>query len=119
MKKYEVTIDCNGTEIWKLNGKLHREDGPAVIWSDGTKEYYLNGERHREDGPARIYADGSQAWYLNDQLHRTDGPARIWADGDQAWYLNGYEYPFEKYVDRLFPENTPQRTLFVLKWSRS
>jgi hypothetical protein len=31
-----------------LNGKLHREDGPAVIWADGTKRWYLNGKRLTE-----------------------------------------------------------------------
>ena len=24
-----------------LNGKLHREDGPAVIYANGTKEWWL------------------------------------------------------------------------------
>lgn len=28
--------------------------------SDGTKKYYLNGRLHREDGPAMEYADGSR-----------------------------------------------------------
>jgi hypothetical protein len=26
------------------NGKLHREDGPAVEWADGEKRWYLSGE---------------------------------------------------------------------------
>lgn len=29
------------TEYW-VDGKLHREDGPAVIFSDGHKEWWLN-----------------------------------------------------------------------------
>ena len=29
------------TEYW-VDGKLHREDGPAVIYSDGYKEWWLN-----------------------------------------------------------------------------
>ena len=37
---------------WRINGKFHREDGPAIEWSNGDKEWYLNGRRHREDGPA-------------------------------------------------------------------
>jgi hypothetical protein len=28
---------------WLLNGKLHREDGPAVTLSDGTELWCLNG----------------------------------------------------------------------------
>ena len=29
---------------WTLNGKLHREDGPAFEWPNGDREWYLNGE---------------------------------------------------------------------------
>jgi hypothetical protein len=32
-----------GTKRWYKNGKLHREDGPAIEWYDGLrKEWYLN-----------------------------------------------------------------------------
>ena len=41
--------DGYGTKSWWLNGKLHREDGPAVKYSDGTKEWYLNGEKLTEE----------------------------------------------------------------------
>ena len=58
--KYE---DC-GTIYWYLNGKLHREDEPAIEHRDGSKEWYLNGKRHREDGPARHWSDGLKEWYL-------------------------------------------------------
>jgi hypothetical protein len=42
-----------------LNGVLHREDGPAIIfyYVNGNiwhEEYWLNGKRHREDGSAII-----------------------------------------------------------------
>jgi hypothetical protein len=37
------------------NGKLHREDGPAVEYADGSKKWYLNGKLHREGGPAVEY----------------------------------------------------------------
>jgi hypothetical protein len=38
--------DGEKTEYFK-NGKLHREDGPAVIWNDGKKqsEYWLEGRQ--------------------------------------------------------------------------
>jgi hypothetical protein len=32
----------------------------------GTKKWYLNGKRHREDGPAIEYVDGDKQWWLND-----------------------------------------------------
>jgi len=64
-KTYEVKIYNDGFKIWCLNGKLHREDGPAIDSVDGTKQWYLNGEYHREDGPAIEWADGDKHWYLN------------------------------------------------------
>ena len=82
-------LEDNGYQTWYQNGKLHRTDGPAIIYSDGTKYWYLNGKYHRTDGPAAIYPDGSEHWYQNGKYHRTDGPAAICLDGSQAWWLNG------------------------------
>lgn len=33
----------DGVRMWKVNGILHREDGPAYIHPDGYKKYYING----------------------------------------------------------------------------
>ena len=54
-----------GGNRWYLNGKVHREGGPAVTYANGTKLWYINGERHREDGPAIENADGSKEWFIN------------------------------------------------------
>ena len=40
-----MTIDADGTKMWWLNGKLHREDGPAAEYADGTKMWWLNGKQ--------------------------------------------------------------------------
>ena len=85
---YQVTVTPEKTE-WRLNGKRHREDGPAIECNDGYKEWYLNGKRHRVDGPAIEHNDGYKAWYLNGKRHRVDGPAIEHNDGYKAWYLNG------------------------------
>jgi len=61
---YEVTVSKESTE-WRLNGKLHREDGPARIWADGSKSWWIHGNQHREDGPAYEGADGSTWWYTH------------------------------------------------------
>ena len=79
----------NGTKRWYQNGELHRENGPAVEWCDGTKEWWQNGQRHRTDGPAIEFKTGGKNWWQNDQIHRTDGPAVEWADGTKEWYING------------------------------
>jgi hypothetical protein len=65
MIEYTVKVYPNGTKYWYLNGKYHREDGPAIEWADGTKSWYLDDKRHREDGPAIEQADGTKFWYLN------------------------------------------------------
>ncbi len=58
----------NGDKYWYINGKFHREDGPAVEFADGYKEWYLNDKRHREDGPAVEFHDGTKEWWVNDRL---------------------------------------------------
>ncbi len=35
------------------------------VWPSGSKEWYLNGKYHREDGPAVERANGDKVWYLN------------------------------------------------------
>jgi hypothetical protein len=59
------------------------------VYADGGKSWYLNGKRHREDGPAKEYASGGKHWWLNGKLHREDGPAKEYASGSKFWYLNG------------------------------
>jgi hypothetical protein len=63
--EYQVRVYSNGDKYWYLNGKLHREDGPAIDDANGHKEWYLNDKPHREDGPAAEYVNGNNYWYLN------------------------------------------------------
>jgi hypothetical protein len=74
MIEYTVRVNAVGDKFWYFNGKLHREEGPAI------------------EG-----ANGSKAWHLNDELHREDGPAIEWANGSKAWYLNGEEVTEEEH----------------------
>ena len=63
------------TITYFLNGKLHRENGPAYesYYETGNilnRSWYINGERHRENGPAyESYSeDGNISWrwwYIN------------------------------------------------------
>jgi hypothetical protein len=63
--EYTVKVYDTGTKSWHLNGKRHREDGPAIECASGNKEWYLNGQLHREDGPAIERANGNKYWFLN------------------------------------------------------
>jgi hypothetical protein len=50
----------------------HCVDGPAVEYISGSsitlghKEWWVDGQLHREDGPAIIYADGIEEWWYRD-----------------------------------------------------
>jgi hypothetical protein len=71
-----MIIDANGDKTWRVNGFLHRTDGPAREWADDTK-----------------------AWYFDNSLHRTDGPAVEWPDGHKTWWLYGRLYSFDDWLD--------------------
>lgn len=65
MITYTVKVDEDKNKYWYLNGKPHREDGPAVEYANGDKSWWLNGKRHREDGPAVEHADGDKRWHID------------------------------------------------------
>ncbi len=69
LAKPDIRVNEHGTKRYYVNGQFHREDGPAVEYTNGTKEYYVNGKRHREGGPAIEHPDGSKDYYLNGNLY--------------------------------------------------
>lgn len=103
-----INTDKYGKTTYKINGKLHREDGPAVIRINGTKKYCINGKLHRIGLPAvftgydvigniqlddeyaiknRLY--GTIKYYVDGKLHRENGPAIVCKNGTRHYYLNG------------------------------
>ena len=100
MIEYTVEVYDNGEKYWYLNGKRHREDGPAHE-CNGYKEWCLNDKLHREDGPAVEKADGYKAWHLNGKLHREDGPAVEEVNNSyKVWYLNDEQVTEEEHKRR-------------------
>ena len=67
MSQSGMKVGPTGTKRWYLDGKFHREDGPAIVYEDGVKQWYLNGKLHREDGPAIEYPNGEKQWFFNDE----------------------------------------------------
>jgi hypothetical protein len=62
-------VDMVGDKRWFIEGhKLHREDGPAVEYTDGTKMWLIDDNFHREDGPAIDRATYPQWWYQGHRL---------------------------------------------------
>jgi hypothetical protein len=46
-------------------GKLHRDNGPAIIHFE-YRAYYVEGLRHRLEGPAVYYTGGLKEYWVND-----------------------------------------------------
>jgi antitoxin component YwqK of YwqJK toxin-antitoxin module len=87
-KDFTGIVECRtGRKGYYLNGKLHREDGPAI--------------EYREDGPAIESANSKyhlcKSWYLNGKIqkiiwHLKDGghgEVSLVQGGKYRWYLNG------------------------------
>ncbi|MHC3434954.1 hypothetical protein G7048_06145 [Diaphorobacter sp. HDW4B] len=53
-----------------VNGKLHKEDGPAVLWSSGQEEYWLNDQEHTK----QEFEQWQDKKHLNDKLQTTLEP---------------------------------------------
>jgi len=45
----DVDFYSDGHIEWWFNGKIHREDAPAIEWKNGYKEWYLEGFWYREE----------------------------------------------------------------------
>ena len=57
----------NGDKFWYKDGKLHKEDGPAIDCIDGLRKWWIEGKLHREDGPACEWTNGYKEWYLENE----------------------------------------------------
>lgn len=45
---YTVVVE-RGTTTWYVDGKLHREDGPAIEDANGHKRWFLDGKELTEE----------------------------------------------------------------------
>ena len=113
MNKPECKVSADGTKRWYLNNKYHREDGPAIEYTNGDKCWYLNGKLHREDGPAIEGASGDKYWFLNDKSHREDGPATEFANGETRYWINGNYIP-QLDNKRIYGKEKLQKVLLLI-----
>ena len=123
VKKVEYYDNGNIQSVsYKLNGEVHREDGPAYqTWFENgqkrAKYYYIDGKINRVDGPAfqNWYENGqqeSEQYIINDLLHREDGPAyQEWSENGQLkheeYYIDGDDYKRENWLEELKKMNSP------------
>lgn len=85
---------------YRVNGKLHREDGLPAVDTPALTEYALNGLHYRADGPAYILRRSGVAcemWYTGTPgvLFRQGGPAMIADHGDGCTTWSWREKPGE------------------------
>jgi len=65
-------INKYGDKFWRnKEGKLHREDGPAVEFAHGSKLWYLNDKCHRDDGPAVERTNGHKEYWINNTKYNS------------------------------------------------
>jgi hypothetical protein len=102
MNKLPICETMYSTKEWRIDGILHREDGPAVEYPNGTTIWHYNGRRHRDDGPAVEYSYGTSIWYNHGSRHRIGGPAVELFDGTVEWWLDDKIYTEEEYWNELF-----------------
>jgi hypothetical protein len=48
-------------------------------------------EFHKENGPAIEYSNGDKFWYIHNKLHRIDGPAVQFGTGYEEYWINGIQ----------------------------
>jgi len=48
--RYWAEISDTGNKFWYMDGLLHREDGPAIIYTDGEERWWLHNTEYSEKG---------------------------------------------------------------------
>ena len=97
MKYKEITSD----EYEMLTDRTGRY---KITNEFGGKSWYQDNKLHRKNGPAIIYDNGTRLWIMEDEFNREDGPAVMWPSGGKVWYLKGIEYSKEEWFSKLTKE---------------
>lgn len=106
-----------GSEVYCVDGVIHREGGAAIVNHGGADtyvmEYWCRGRRHCSDGPA-VTAASVQLWYYHGLLHREDGPACIRSDiAESTCYWYGRALSFDAGLSEDFPVDEPPALLVL------
>ena len=97
-----ITINENDKESSKDNqvsGKTQTPESTMTMSKNGVKGWHnADGKLHRDDGPAIEHPNGYKAWYIDGNLHRTDGPAVVCARGSKEWFINGKQLTEKEFM---------------------
>jgi len=110
MNQY-IWINENGDKAYYSDKEMkirHRVDGPAVEYKNGDEQWYRNGKLHREDGPAKVFTDqyrvdgpavehinGYKSWYLNG-IEYTEQEHALLTKKESTININGKEFTIEE-----------------------
>jgi hypothetical protein len=75
-----------------MNSTNNKNSNYTIVYKD-RKEWYKNGKLHRENGPAIQYKNGFKKWYKNGILYRECGPKII--KHNKKWFINGQSLEYE------------------------
>jgi hypothetical protein len=124
-----VTKGSSVIEVYKRDGKVHRNDGPARISlsANGTiiEDYYKDGKRHRDDGPASIMHTSSvelyEFYYINGHSYGPTAPTAERVQEVEAWEaVKHAREPVRRHEEIPAPRREqPQQPPFKFIWSIS
>lgn len=87
---------------YDVSGERHNDHGPSIIHSSGTKIWFKHGKIHREDGPALMTLLG-EIWYYQGMIHRLNGPAEYSREiNELCYYIHDKQYTKKHYNKILF-----------------
>lgn len=97
-----------GKMVFTRNGKKHRRGLPAQVTKNSIR-YYEKGKLHNDDGPAVIYTNGDKAWYIKGVYQRMElgyqepGCPRI-----TGWELYQESFPDDKDMSDMLDEESDE-----------
>ncbi len=100
--KAGVCIDSqNNAYFVRVDGILHKDDGPAIVWADGTFDWRQNGKPFRADGKPTTESPKYRKWYHHEDgaIGRVGGPAFETVTGYREYWLNGQYFDTKSEYD--------------------
>lgn len=106
---YEMIPDWSATDISTVIGDMGT--GECVIANPlGSTAWIKDGKVSRDNGPAVEFINGTE-WYMKDgQFHRLDGPAITWADRTEnryEYWVNGRQLTVDEFYAGCSPVTEP------------
>lgn len=108
IKTIQRTVESTRRTVeFRVDGKLHRLRGPAIVYDDGAKFWFMWGKLHRTSGPAEIESDGTERyWVFGEEITKEEFDERYGGGENDVHLINGQFVSFDEY-DNLAKEFEP------------